>query len=411
MSRPDVRVQIAFDLAAGGAGNFFTLSDPVRGVLDNTDFVLSGDVLQDVTDDVLSVSFRRGRSKQLEVFQAGAVDVELRNNERKYDPSAGTAITPFGASMRPRKQIVVDANGSRVFTGLVDDWNLDYSLDGNHRASVTGADAFMVLANQFLSPGTVVQQLTGARVSAVLDRPEIGWPAGRREISVGKATVQAQTLPADDPFNVLEYLQQVELAEPGAFFVGKEGQLIFRDRADSQRDVQIVFSDDGSGVPFTGLSVAYGSEELRNRVTVSRLGAGTVTSVGTASVDEYGAIDFELKDSLLSSDVQAQDLADYLVNTFSEPQFRVNSLEVNLNGMGAADSARVLRLELGDVVRVKFTPSGLGDQIDQFLSVDSVEHSVGVFDYVVRFALSRTELGFVLDSPVFGVLDDGRLAF
>jgi hypothetical protein len=36
MSRPDTRVRIAFDLAAGGAGNFFTLDDPVKGELDTS---------------------------------------------------------------------------------------------------------------------------------------------------------------------------------------------------------------------------------------------------------------------------------------------------------------------------------------------------------------------------------------
>ena len=105
MSRPDTRVRIAFDLAAGGAGNFFTLDDPSKGELDNATFKLAGDILEDVTNEVRSITVRRGRSRELERYQAGAATVNLDNKDRKYDPAAGTAVTPFGASMRPRKAL------------------------------------------------------------------------------------------------------------------------------------------------------------------------------------------------------------------------------------------------------------------------------------------------------------------
>jgi len=58
--------------AAGGAGNFFTLDDPTKGELNNATFKLAGDILEDVTNEVRSVTVRRGRSRELERFQAGA---------------------------------------------------------------------------------------------------------------------------------------------------------------------------------------------------------------------------------------------------------------------------------------------------------------------------------------------------
>jgi hypothetical protein len=111
MSRPDTRVRIAFDLAAGGVGNFFTLDDPVKGELDDGPFGLAGDILEDVTDEVRSVTVRRGRSRELERYQAGAATVTLDNKDRKYDPAAGTAVTPYGASMRPRKAVQISTAG------------------------------------------------------------------------------------------------------------------------------------------------------------------------------------------------------------------------------------------------------------------------------------------------------------
>jgi hypothetical protein len=157
-------------------------------IADNT-FGLAGDVLEDVTADVRSVSVRRGRSRALERFDAGAAVVDLRNDERKFDPAAGTAVTPFGASMRPRKEVVIETEGVPVFRGVVEDWDLEYSLDGDHIASVKVTDEFAILAQQELPPFTLTEQLSGARIEEVLDRPSVLWPESRRDISTGKATL------------------------------------------------------------------------------------------------------------------------------------------------------------------------------------------------------------------------------
>jgi hypothetical protein len=414
MSVPNTRVFIAFDLAAGGVGDFFTLNDPVQGVLSGgtvtSEFPLAGDILQDVTEDVRTVSVRRGRSRALERFDAGAATVSLRNDERKFDPAAGTAVTPFGASMRPRKQVVITTNGAPVFSGVVEDWDLLYSLQGDHVASVQVADEFAILAQQVLPPFALSTESSGDRVEAVLDRPSVAWPDGRRDISQGKATMGSAVIGPDT--NVLDYLQQVELSEPGALFIASDGRIVFRGRDDFQQDTDFTFADNGQGVPFQDIAISYGIEEMRNRVTVTLADeGGTATAINSASVVEYGPIDFGLSDSLVSDVGQAQQLADYLVNTFGEPQVRVDSLAVNLAGLNSQQTGRVLGLELGDVVRVLFTPSGIGDQIEQVAVVDSIEHSIQPQQHTIRFGLSEARIGFTLDSPELGVLDVNKLGF
>lgn len=410
MTRPDTRVFIAFDLAAGGSDDFFTLNDASKGVLDNTDFKLAGDILVDVTEDVRSVSVRRGRSRQLEQFQAGAATVDLNNDQRKYDPAAGTAITPYGASMRPRKQVVIEANGERVFTGVVDDWDLLYSLENDHIASVDAVDQFVSLAGQTIDRHTATSQLSGERIDAILARSEVEF-RGATDIDAGEATLQADVVSDTSPVSVLSYFHEVEKSEPGALFISKGGLLTFRERTDLQQATSTVFADDGSGVPFSGIEVAYGAEELRNRVSVSVLNGGTATSTTQSSIDVYGIIDFELPDTLLSDTAQAQLLADWLANTYSEPQLRVDSLTANTQGLTTAQVNEILALELGDVIEVKYTPSGIGNQIRAFASIDSIEHDVSADGHIIRFDLSQTIAGFVLDSNVFGVLDTNKLAF
>ena len=85
--RADTKVFIAFDLSVSGQGTFFTLNDPVKGELDSATYVLAGDVLTEVTQDVRSVQVRRGRSWQLDKFETGTANVTLANRERQYDPS------------------------------------------------------------------------------------------------------------------------------------------------------------------------------------------------------------------------------------------------------------------------------------------------------------------------------------
>jgi hypothetical protein len=413
MSRPDTRVRIAFDLAAGGAGDFFTLDDPVKGTLDTSPVGLAGDILQDVTDDVRSVTVRRGRSRELERYQAGAATVSLDNQGRKYDPAAGTAITPYGASMRPRKAVTISTAGVAVFSGVVDDWDLAYSLDGDHMANVKITDGFVFLANQEIEPHTATAQTTGERITAILDRAEIAWPAGKRAIDTGSATLQADVIggTADPkPVPALAYLQKVDEAEQGALFMGADGSVTFRGRSALQVLTDVVFADDGSGIPFTNVDASYGSEELRNRVTVSRLNGGTATAEDTDSIAAYGAIDYEIRDSLLADDTQAQSLADRIVARYAEPLLRIDGIEVVLNALSTTQVAEVLSLDLGSLVRVLYTPSGIGDPIDQFVQLDSIEHNIDPTQHRVRLSFSQGEApAFVLDSPTFGLLDVNTL--
>lgn len=415
MSQPDASVRIAFDLAAGGVGDFFTLDDPVKGELDDAPFGLAGDILEDVTADLEQVTVRRGRSRELERYQAGAATVVLDNQGRKYDPAAGTAITPYGASMRPRKSVRITADGYQIFNGVVEDWDLDYSLDGDHRASVKITDAFVFLANQEIEPHTTTAQTSGERVAAILDRSEIDWPVSKRSIDDGVVNLQADSIGGTSnpkPENALKYLQKVDEAEQGALFIGRDGTLRFRDRASLQVLTDVVFADDGTGIPFVDIEAAYGSEELRNRVTVTRLNGGTATAVGTASVDAYGAIDFDINETLLSTDTEAQALADLILARYEEPLLRIDSVEVVLNPLTTAQTNQVLALELGDLVQVIYTPSGIGDTIDQFVRLDEIEHTIGVFEHRVRFSFSQGETpALVLDSAQFGILNTNTLGF
>jgi hypothetical protein len=115
--------------------------------------------------------------------------------------------------------------------------------------------------------------------------------------------------------------------------------------------------------------------------------------------------------TLLSSPTEAAALASWLVGLYAQPQYRVDSLTVRLEAISAGNKASVLDLELGDVVLVEFTPSGVGAVVSQIVSIDQISHQISIDRHDVTFTLSETLAAFILDDALFGVLDEDILGF
>jgi hypothetical protein len=409
MPRPEVRVSIGFDLAAAGRGDFFTIGDPVKGTWGTASSPLAGDILTDVTNDLRAVSWRRGRSRELDVYQAGAATIELDNRQRLYDPTAGTATSPYAPSIVPRKQVVIEVDSARQFTGQVEDWDVRYEVSGDSVSSAKCSDGFVFLAAQTVNDHTTTEQTTGERINAILNRTEIDWPTTRRLIDVGKSTVQADTI-TNTP-TATEYLQRVSQAEPGALYIARDGRLVFRDRESLQQVTDFKFSDDGTGIPFTDIEVVLGTEQLRNRVSVARLNGGTAVAEDAGSQGLYGVVEYDISNSLLASDGAATDLANWILGIYGQPVLRVNSLTVNLEALTPTQMANVLSLDIGDAVNIVFTPNGVGDAIDRYVGIDSIEANLQPGSYIIRFGFSQAAGVFILDSPVLGELDDDVLGW
>jgi hypothetical protein len=406
MAVPDTTVEIGFDVSGLG-GPFFLLDDPVAGVLDNTDYLLGGELFYDVSSFVRSVSVRRGKSRQLDKYTAGIASVEFNNNSRTFDPENGSS--PYYGQIIPKRTIKVSTGGSAVFYGVVDDWNLNYDLSGLSTAGADCIDGFTQLAQGALSAHTAVSELTGARLNAVLDRSEVAWPTAFRDIDAGSEILQADLV--SDGTNALEYLQLVNSSEPGSIFIGKEGSFVFKDRAVAPVSAgQVTFADDGSGIKFSGVNVVYGTELLYNYVQIERANGGTAIAQDTDSISTYGSHALIQSGLLLNTDTDAQALADYLVGLYSEPEYRFESLAVQLEALTSAEQIKVLGLEINDVCRIKFTPNKVGSQIDKYAVVIKIEHDIQPLQHRVVFGFETLDYAsLVLDDLEFGILDINQL--
>ena len=389
-----------------GAVEGFILDDPVAGVLDNTVYTLGGVVFTDISSKVIEISLSRGKNRDLDRFNAGQLSVLVNNEDRSFDPIYSSA--PYRNLVVPRRQIRVTSDSVRQYTGIVDDWNFNYTPDGKSRAEIVSTDDFTLLARQTVSGGTATAQLSGARVSAVLDQESVAWPAAARNIDAGSSILGTDVFEG----NALEYLQTVERSEQGQLFVAKNGDLTFRGRLDATPTSGSIttFADDGTGIPFRTVLVNYGTELLINTATVTSA-AGTASSTNSRSRTAYG-ISSESVETLVSSVPQLQNIADFIVAKFADPEYRFSGVDLNLDKMTAPNRAAVLGLEIGDIMLIKFTPNNVGAAIEQYGQIIRIDHSIDGTRHDMTIGVSALDFTFlILDDAVFGKLDENSLAF
>ena len=384
-----------------GLSKAFTLDDPVAGVIGSTEFTIGGVSFEDITNRVRSVSIGRGKNRDLDRFNAGTLSVELNNEDRAFDPLYTSS--PFAGDIVPRRDIRVLASGSAVqYVGKVLDWNFTYEPNGRQVASLQAADGFTFLAQQDLTAGTAVAQLTGARVNAVLSQASVDWPVADRDIDAGNSQLGTDVFDG----NVLSYLQKVEQSEGGLLFIDKQGRVAFRDRLTTPTvDNVTVFADDGSGIPFAPAALDYGTEQLHNQVTVTSP-SSTAVANDALSQTRYGIAAISV-DTLIDDADTVEGLAELLLSRFKEPELRFQQIRVDVDKISSAQRTTVFGLEIGDVLQVKITPGNppVGSQIERYGQLISIAHEVTPDEHVITFGLGSLQTSlFVIGDAEFGTI-------
>jgi hypothetical protein len=414
MSAPVVKVELGLNLGQSDPFSF-VLDSPTRGLLDNTEFTLGGDRFFDITDRLIGTSISRGKNQSLDRIDAGVASITVDNSDRNFDPLFPNG--PYFGQLIPRRTVRITCNAQPVFIGQIDDFDISYAPSNRSQVRIDVSDAFSVLTSSGLEEFTPSSQLSGARVNAVLDRPEIAWPADQREIDPGNSTMLGALV--EDGTSALEYLQLVSNSEFGNLFIGKAGRVIFRQRNAVPNTPSIVFSDEVVAGEFTGIQFAsvnnvFGSENLFNRISISN--AAEEPLVATASDEDsqtiFGPRSFSQTDLLVESQEQLQFLADFLLARFKEPQYRFEAVTLVMDTLTTENQDAVLDLEIGDIVQVRFEPSDIPPAIEQFCRIIGISHEWDATSKNITFALERLDFAiFILDNPVLGVLDQDRLAY
>lgn len=393
------KVEIGFDFSEQAGAEFAKLDDAFYGILDAPQTILGGAIYQDVTPKVVQYSISRGKSRQLDRYGAGQLNVTLNNNDRIFDPLYTSS--PYAGQIIPKRSVRVTSNDVVQVETVIDDWDLNYEPSGNSYAIIKSSDAFAQLANQSLTAGTATAQQTGERVTAILQNAGVQWPLDRIDAETGQQALQADVI--SDGTNALAYLQTVTESEPGELFISKSGDVTFLDRNAEAAGTPLIFADDGSGIPYQQLAVVYGAELLYNQIVVTRLNGGTATASDVTSQEQYGIQNLTRSDLPLDNDTSAQNLADYLIAQYKDPEYRFESIEIEIIELDEATQTQILELELGDFVQIKFTPNNVPPQIDRYAEVIRIAQRVTETSHRITLGLGSTEGEFWrLSDLVFG---------
>ena len=373
----------------------------------------------DISTYVRSFNTSRGRINELGQFGAGKATLVLSNADNRfnptntsspyYDSSAGkTKIQPL---KRIRISAVYDSVTYRMFEGFLDKIPVSYPANGNDSVvTITASDAFRIFKNSDIGAKgfrvgltglsevgqstrlgltTTGTELSSARITAILD--SIGWPSDRRDINTGTNNVIAQ----QDTDNILTALQEVETAENAQFFVAKDGDVTFRNRDyrlsnTKAINVQATFSNDGSNLPYTDVSVSFDDEEIINVYEWTKEGSTTQYIADANSVLTYGAFSNQ-QTTINETDADVASLIQQKVAETSQPQIRFDSLVINPR-QNTLLWNQALGREFGDRIKVKVVNPDSSSFEDEVL-IESIQHNVSALAQSWTWTLTLSPAG------------------
>lgn len=410
----------ALSIDTGFLQDAFILDDTTAGVLDNSTYVLDGTTnFAEVLDGCTNVVVKRGREDIRDQFAAGTMSFTMLDTSGIFNPfdelspyyDTATAQPGLAPLRKVKLQRYDDSNDLQdIFNGYIVNYNYNFALGGLDTVTVYCADQFYLLAQTVIDEFDVTEQLSSARLTAVLDLPEVAFPALQRTIATG-----TQTLGGTAPFtieqgtNVAQYCADINNAERGRLFMSREGDLIFQARLGNSLSNPIAaFNDDGTNTFYNGLGISFEADQVINRATVNIIDGTPETAENLASQATYFVQAISITNSLLSTDAAALTLAEYLLEP--TPAARYTSIDTQFNMISTLQKDALAIVEIGDTITIEKTfPSGSGTtSLAQELAIEGIEHKLDFsIGHTITLFTSPTTIVYelILDDAVFGILD------
>ena len=407
-------------IATGFLIDAFTLDDPVKGLLDSTDYVLDGTTeFASVIDGATGISVFRGRRDIGDQFTAGTMSFDLN------DTFTGGIFNPFDTQspyydtaqavpgLAPMRKVVLSREGEELFNGYIVDYSYNFNLGGLDTVSVTCADDFYLLSQTYLDEWSVTEQLASARIVALLALPEVNafQLPGEQNIETSTITLggaSAYTVP--NGTSVAAYTAKINESVQGRIFIARDGVFTFQDRIGNTLSASSAdFHDDGTNIPFDNVGISFEANEVVNRASVTHAGA-TVPEVAEdlTSQATYFIQTTAINDALVHNDTAALDLANYLL--VGQPEARYTNVSTLFASLTDAQRDTVAVLEIGNTVTIEksFTSGNTITQLAQELAIEGIQHEIDLSTgHRITLFTSPTTIVYelILDDAVYGTLD------
>ena len=390
----------------------FTLDSPTLGILGTS--VLDGSTsFVDITQYVQNININRGRSSQLEVFNAGTLNLlaDDKAANRYFDPlNEASPWYQGNFGIAPRRKIRIIAGTADIYNGFIYDLDINYNEPNLSFAQISAVDALAQLSQTTLNAFTPPNELASDRITTILDRAEVGFGTATAPRDINTSVSSVGTAPYEAGTNTLQALQEVQIAENGRFFATREGaiRLDARVQASFATAIATLGGTATGAIPITALENIYGAETVVNRVSVQISGSTAVSVAnGTASQTLYGIRSLALSNLPLATDAAGSALAEDLVTLYQDPVARFTGVTVNLNALSSAQQNTMAAIEIGDVITVsKEFAAGSPTTINQTVVVEAVRHTISANQHNINLSLAPFSLLYelILNDPEFGTL-------
>jgi hypothetical protein len=406
---PQLGAEIDFVNGPAFVAVAFTLDDPYKGQLGKGQLAEADDLV-DISSIILRSSIRRGRNRILNKFEAGTAVVEIKDDTGDWNP-ANTAGPYFGKLIPLRKiRIFADYEGIRyyLFSGFITSYDTQFAIGADEvsRVILNCVDGFRLFNNAAITtvPDSGAGQLSGTRINRLLD--VVDWPNSQRLIDTGDSAMQAD--PGTER-TVLEALQTVETSEFGGFFVAAEGDATFYSRTTVSQNADstpTVFSDDGTGIGYAQIDLAFDDTLIVNNVSVQRLNGTNQVVSDQTSIDNYFIHSGARTGILVETDQESLDQATMILQSRKDATLRIDSMTLNLVDDGeVARNIAGLELEIFDLVNITKAMPG-STSITRELFVQGVQHDITRTTFTTKILTSEPIIqAFILNSSTQGILD------
>jgi hypothetical protein len=362
-------------------------------------------VISDSADDVKT---KRGSTQSDGLnrkAEAGTLTVTIDNHLAQFDPSTNPAIRT-GALLRASA-----SDGVRwhtTFTGRITAIGVDYE-DGNLFSTVTLTAVDLVDSMARRKLATVAAVGSGDTASARIDRLlNLGGITPSRDIVEGGTTLAGMTLGK----SIWDAAGDVVVAEAGDLWVDPEGRPSFRPFAAAlSLPITADFDEDNPAkLSFTSLSREFVDDTVRNEIRYS-LPAGIIkTLTDTASIiTETDGVPVTEENTSLPhlTQLAADDWARLRLLILARPEFRIREIELRPLTDPALPTP-ALTVDIGDKIKVAFTPAGSSVPVVQSCFVRGIAHAAarGV-SWVTKLTLASAErfVFLTFDDESLGRLD------
>lgn len=332
-------------------------------------------VWTDVSSYLRGFHIVRGKQYELNAYQAGTCDITLRNTDRRFDPT--NTAGPYYPNVLPMVPVRISATFQsttyRLFTGYVERYPQTRTGPTYAETVIQAVDGFELLSNASLPGATYPQELSGTRVSRVLDAA--GWSSTARDIATGISNIPAYTFTDADGIVPLTHLQDVEAAELGNLFISNDGRVKYQDRHTSTGASQATFTDqpsvDTGAIGYTDIVASLDKDLIYNDWRGTRSGGVMQEALDSASITSYFQR-IQTRTPLLVTDTDVLNQMTFLLSQYKDPALRISRITVT-PGSNTTAWTQVLARELNEQITVNAHPPGGGATLTQASLIASID--------------------------------------